>query len=190
MSRLGEALFNIGIAWRLALFDGRAAKAFPDSDRSVWRSFWMLPAVLLLDRITGLLTASAFAAEDGSFGRSSFATGWLVVGWLLALVVSGEFARHMDRLDRWPRYVVAHNSAALIQASVFTAGIAVLNLAGASSDVYGLWVVGIGFWSLVYDWFVVRTVLEVPRPHAALLMAVLLLAALVVNQFASGFVTN
>jgi hypothetical protein len=182
-----DAARNVGIAWRLARFDATAARDFEDDDRAFWRSFRALPIVMALDWLVSSLTVSAFQEDGGGIGRAPLATGWLVVGWLLALNIAAEFARHMKRQDFWPRYVIAHNWAALVQGGVLTVGIAALGIFGAPSDAYGFWVVVVGFWSLVYDWFIVKSALEVEGPPAALLMVILLFTALFVNQIAASF---
>lgn len=187
MAFFREAAANLAQALRLARFDGAAADGVPDDDRSVWRSFWAIPAVLILDRLVASLTEGAFSEADESLGRSSLASGWLAVGWLLGLNIAAEFARYMNRRERWPRYVAAHNWAALLQAGIFAVGVVVLTAFGASTDIYGLWVLAIGFWSLIFDWFVVKATLKVDGAPAALLMIILFFASLFVTQVAIGF---
>lgn len=187
MSRLADALVNIRLAWRLALFDGQAVGAVADDDRSVWRSFWVMPAALLLNGVAAAATAPAFG--EVAEPRSIAGPGWLVVTWLLSLNIAAEFARKMGRLDDFPRYVVAHNWAALIQAMVLAGSATLFAAAGDAAGKTSLFVIAVvGFWSLIYDWFVTKQALAVDGPPAALLIATQLLAAWFVMQVAARLV--
>jgi hypothetical protein len=188
MSVASDAIRNVKIVWRLAWFDASAIDSMEDSPHAFWRSFWALPLVLIMDATVSGLTLTAFSEVHENVSRSPFAAGWLIVGWMLGLNISADFARHMKKSEHWPRYVVAHNWASLVQGMVFSIGVLVLSAIGAPADVYGLWVVMIGFWSLTYDWFIVKATLKVGGPPAALLMAVLLFAALFMSQVAGSFV--
>lgn len=187
MSLLSEARPNLQLAWRLAKFDKTAVDAFPDDDRTVWRSFWALPFVLLLDQLAAPLAAAAFPDIEADSARASISVGWLVVGWFLALNIAAEFAGALGRADRLPRYVVAHNWCAVVQASVFTSGVALLALLGAPEALYRMLIMVVGMWSLVYDWHVVKQGLNLNGWPAALLIAILLVAALIMTAVAQSF---
>lgn len=187
MSRFAEALANLWLAMRAAFFDRAALDAFKDDDRSVWRSFWALPVVVAMDLGASVLTRDVFADPAALDSRSTFAAGWVVVGWMLGLNIAAEFARVFGKSARFPRFVVAHNWAAAIQAGLFTVGMALLSVIGAGPSLLGYWIAIVGFWSLVFDWFIAKTALNIPGAAAALLMGVLLFTALFLNYFAASF---
>ncbi len=187
MSLLSEARPNLQIAWRLAKFDKTAADAFPDDDRSVWRSFWAVPFVLLLDQLAAPLASAAFPTVEADAARASISAGWLVIGWFLALNISAEFARALGRADRLHRYVVAHNWCAVVQAGVFTASVAILALVDAPEAFYRMLILVVGLWSLIYDWHVVKHALNLGGGPAALLMAMLLVSAFIMTAVAQSF---
>lgn len=186
MSRIAEALGNIVLAARVARFDGTAIPAFKDDDRTFWRSFAALPIVLFLDLAVSGAVGAAFEGVGVEADRSPLASGWLAAGWLLALVIAAEFAARIGSADDWPRFVVAHNWAALIQAVVFAAGVLVISALEVEGGAFNFWIVVVGFWSLVFDWFIVKTALKTTGGLAALLMAILLFAALFMNNLAAG----
>ena len=177
MTRLGEALWSASLAFRIGRFDASAVDAFEDDDRTFWRSFWALPAALLLGYVSTRLMLGAVGGEAGMYGRSPASIAWNVAGALLSLVVAAEFARIVGRAERWPRFVVAQNWASLAQTTVLTAALVALAI------------LAIGFWKLAFDWFVAKTALKVTGGQAALLTALQLALNLVLDRLAYGFAT-
>jgi len=179
MTRLGEAILNIRIAIRLGMFDGNAAAGFQDDDRTFWRSFWAVPPMLALTVIgTDLILPTPVEGAR----RSPTAIGWLGISVLAALLIAAEFARVVNRLDAWPRFVVAQNWASLIQGGMLAAAPAMLLLVGAPSSFLQLAMVAIGFWALAFDWYVAKKALNLTGIQAALLTGILLAAKLVIGN--------
>jgi len=189
MTRLGEALWSASLAFRIGRFDASAVDAFEDDDRTFWRSFWALPAALLLGYVSTRLMLGAVGGEAGMYGRSPASIAWNVAGALLSLVVAAEFARIVGRAERWPRFVVAQNWASLAQTTVLTAALVALAILGSASDLVQLAILAIGFWKLAFDWFVAKTALKVTGGQAALLTALQLALNLVLDRLAYGFAT-
>lgn len=189
MSRLADAIVNLRIAIRFIYFEKAAADAINDDDRTVWRSFWSLPFFILLQIASSSLSASAFAEADNITlpETSPFAVGWVIVGWFLGLNIAAEFARSLNRFEYFPRFVIARNWAALVQGFVVTVGAAVIVALDGGLDLFQFWMMVAGFWSLVYDWFIVKTTLRVSGGAAAMLMAVLLLVTLFLARFSASF---
>lgn len=171
MSRLAEAVQNIAIAFRLAIFDGPAAAQAPNDGEAAWRSFGALPIALVLQSIAAAMTlellpgAQAAAEESGGSGFAGML--WFVTSWLLAITIATEAARHLGRLDVIARYVVMFNWAATLQGAMLAFA---LTAFATASQVSLVLVALIGFWSLLYDWYVAKTVLKIPGGAAALIV--------------------
>lgn len=178
---------NIWLAARLAQFQGDAVERYPDDDRAFWRSFIGLFLILALDFLISDLSISAYGDPEAGLSRAPTASAWLAVGWLLNLAIAAEFARLVKRADRWPRFVVAHNWTSLLQSVVLATVIVVLASIEATSKTYDFWLVVLGFWSLMFDWYVVKVALKIDGPPAALLIAIMLAASLLVKALALDF---
>lgn len=177
MSKIANVIANLGIAVRLATFDKQAVEAIDDSHANVWRSFVALPFALVLNAL------AAGPPPESSAEGPSIGLGWYAVAWLLALVIASEFARHLGKLDRIARYIVARNWTTLIQAFV-VAVVAKLLVADDVDRMSQFPVAVAGLWTLVYDWFVAKHALSISGAAAAALVAMQVVALLLTIGFA------
>lgn len=171
MSRIAEAVDNIRVALKLAVFNGPAASTCSNEGDVAWRSFAALPIALVLQLISTqatmrILPIAEIAAEEGS-GTGFAGLLWFITSWLIALTIGVEAARHLGRIDVAPRYVILFNWAAALQgavlALVLTAFVTAPQISVALAAI-------VGFWSLFYDWFLAKTVLGIPGGPAALII--------------------
>ena len=171
MSRLAEAVQNITVAFRLAIFDGAAAAQAPNDGPAAWRSFAALPIAMVLQMIAASMTMQllpgAQAAADEAGGSGFAGLLWFATSWLLAITIATEAARHLGRLDVIARYVILFNWAAALQGAVLAFA---LTAFASASQVSLILVALIGFWSLLYDWYVAKTILNIPGGAAALIV--------------------
>lgn len=187
MSRIAEAADNIRVALKLAMFNGPAAEQCPNDGDVAWRSFAALPFAMILQTVAAAATLQivpAVQAAAEAEGGSGFAGPlWFVTSWLIAVTIGVEGARHLKRVDVIPRYVTLFNWAAAIQA----AAIAFVLTAFASAPQVSLFLAMIiGFWSLLYDWFLAKTVLRIPGGPAALIVVLQKGSALILVKMLAG----
>lgn len=111
-----RAELNAGLigAWRLARRDPTAMTCFDASLRGFWRSFWALalaaPADILLDGLNGAFSGPRGVAE----GVAIQVIAAVIDAVAFPLVMTG-IADQMGRGDRYLRFIVANNWAALLR---------------------------------------------------------------------------
>lgn len=200
-----DKLGNLGAAIRIGLFDVQAVGQIVDDDRSVWRSFWAMPATLLLNSAAAAAIAGAVAAAtDGAIGppgagdagdgaaagqssggRAVLGWGWPLIAMLAILVLAAEFSRQLGRLDRFPRYVIAYNWAGLFQATATIAALVFGSAAGSGQFVlFALAVVVV--WTFVYNWYLTKHALAIDGAPAAVLVLSQLVCAFLITRVAAA----
>lgn len=201
-----DKLGNLGAAIRIGLFDGHAVGQIVDDDRSVWRSFWAMPATLVLNTVAAAAIAGAVAAAtDGAIGtpggaeggdgavsgqsgggRTMLGWGWPLVAMLAILVLAAEFSRQLGRLDRFPRYVIAYNWAGLFQSTVTIAVIVFGSAAAGSGRIVLFFMAVVAVWSFVYNWYLTKHALAIDGPPAAVLVLSQLVCAFLITRIAAA----
>jgi hypothetical protein len=184
---LREAANAIYGAWRLALFDPVGVVFFERTPEAALRSFrvavllapvWLVLALLALDP----------ADEAGpSLGRFLVVTGLAyVLAWTVFPLAMHGISRLIRRADRYFVFVTAHNWSQIVQSVVFLPASALAESGLVPDPVGGGVLLGSGLFVLAYEWFVARTVLEVPGATAALIVAFSLTMAMTIQAVAGG----
>ena len=173
-------------AWRLLRFDAAGVHLFESGPLAFWQSFFaaviVLPGYAVL---VGLhLAATPPAADWVSTGLLHALT--YVITWTAFPVAAYYLSTSLNCRDRWMDFVIALNWSKVWQMAIYLplALIAASGLAGQA---------GGGFFSLVglvatlvYQWFVTRTALQIAGPAAASLTFVDLLLGFVVTMMADA----
>lgn len=168
----------------LARFNRAGLALMGDTPDAAWRSFraafYALP-----------LYAVLLAAEPGSVPNSapSLQVALVeaiayVVGWTAFAVVMIPFARNLGRLDRYPLFLGAYNWTSLVQIAALTVATLPVWAGLLPADAGATLVTAVTLGCLVYEWFVIRTALEIGPFSAAGAVVVDLLLTTLNNQVA------
>lgn len=129
MITAAEIAAGVTGALRLARRDPGGLACFDSSPHGFWRSFWVAalvaPAFLILDLLSGGLTA------ETTFRQIAIKLIGYVIDWTAFPVIMITIA---DSLGKWPvytRYIVAYNWSAVVQMSVLLP-VAILAVAAPS----------------------------------------------------------
>lgn len=107
-----------------------------------------------------------------------------VVGWTAFAVVMIPFARNLGRLERYPLFLGAYNWTSLVQIAALTAATLPVWAGLLPADTGAALVTAVTLGCLVYEWFVIRTALEIGPFSAAGAVVVDLLLTTLNNQVA------
>jgi hypothetical protein len=160
MAAAGNVIRSIGSGMHAALLlaRGRAdGLRIADHDlagaaRSFWAILVALPGFIclrLIDTAGAPLPAHDFALDLLSY----------VVGWLAFALLSRPIVHLLDRMDRWPRFIVLWNWCNVVQYLLLVLA-AVPGLLGAPDlvrEVISLVAIG---WALWLEWFAIRLTLD------------------------------
>jgi hypothetical protein len=185
LAEIGPAIYG---AWRLALFDPNGMRFFDRSLHGFWRSFRVailaaIPAALLV-----WLHLSGLRVDAGAPRILVAETIFYVIGWVAFPLAMFYVAPVIDRADHYLGFIVAYNWASLLQLAVLLPayGLAASQiLPPGTSDA-----ISFAAWGavLVYEWFVVRTALELPGLGAAGIVLLDVVLSLIVDGFADAMV--
>ena len=173
LAEIGPAIYG---AWRLARFDPGGMRYFDRSLHGFWRSFQVailaapFSALLIWIHLSGMHL-------DAGWPRILLGEGIAyVIGWVAFPLAFFYVAPVIDRADHYLGFIVAYNWASLIQVAILLIGDGIAATGWLPSGVAGALADIALVVSLVYEWFVVRTALQVPGLGAAgvVLMDVLL----------------
>ncbi|AWK86333.1 hypothetical protein [Azospirillum thermophilum] len=181
-----QILISLYAAYRLARFDRGGLDLLDRRPEGALASFYaavvVLPAYALLLAIRlwpqiqdtplpQLLTVEAIA---------------YVVSWTAFPLALHRIAGLLDRADRFPGAVCAYNWSAVVQMAVYLP-VVVLSATGLLPPVLAeALVLGVMMAMLTYEWFVLRTALDISGPAAAALVLVDLFLSALVTDYADG----
>jgi len=178
----------LGGALRLARFDPDGLMYFDDDARAVVQSFFAAVIVapgyaLLVSQHLGRLELTAGPLSAGIVEFFGY-----VISWTAFPVLVHEFARLMERSERWCGFVVALNWSKVVQMAVYLPPA----LLAASADGEG----GPGAAALLsfvallavlsYQWFVTRSALDVTGVQAAGLTGIDVMLGLTITALTDG----
>lgn len=167
-------------AARLAMGDRTGAFVFGTEAQDFWRSFFAavlsFPAYALLLALGG--AERGFPEPLWRFVAVEFMTyviGWLAFPWVMASVTAT-----MGVPERWVRFVVAHNWAAVIQITVFLFFRAVAAIGFLPHPGNSLLLAAATTLLFVYEWWIAKATLDVPGALAAMVVVVQVAVAVAV----------
>lgn len=169
-------------ALRLARFDRAGLALLDGTPEAALRSF--RAALYAIPLYIVLLVAEPGSVPDTASSLEILLVETIayVVGWTAFAVVMIPFARNLGRIERYPLFLGAYNWTSLIQVAALTAATLPvwggLLPDGAGTALVALVTVG----CLAYEWFVVRTTLEIGPFTAVGAVAVDVLLTTLNNQ--------
>ncbi len=168
---------HIQAALRLATRNPQGAEAFGNTPATAWFSF--MAAIIALPLFFLSMTlgdgpeggAAAGGAPGAGIAKMVSDLGPYAVGWLLFPVMMASVVQTIDRDRYYCRYVAAVNWCALVEYAVMTLLVSVQGFGLVPEPVTNILFVVLVVWVLTFQHFVARTVLQVDRAVAALLVA-------------------
>lgn len=184
MLTVREASTALYGAFRLARMDERGLSFFDVSVTGFWRSFY---AALLVAPLYALLLLVRYVT---GFERTSAVRYVLIeftayaISWLAFPVAMDPIAGYLGRPERYVRYIVAYNWAAVLQNAVYLP-ITIFGLTGAlPQGAAGALAMIALVLIFVYTWFITRAALAVPGSTAAGIVILDLLLSMVISASA------
>jgi hypothetical protein len=163
LAEIGPAVFG---AWRLAQFDAGGMRYFDQSLRGFWRSFRV---AVLVAPLYALLVYFDLNGAKGLAGWFSILVGesiGYVINWTAFPLLMFYLCEAIDRRDRYLGFIVAYNWSSVIQLAVMVPALAIDWLGILPHSVTGAILIAANIALAVYEWFIVRTALNL-SPIAA-----------------------
>lgn len=173
-------------AYRLARFDPAGLNHIDRTPEGALKSF---AAALIVLPAYALLMALRLAGQEVEAPLAQIAVVELiayVVNWTAFPLALHRAAAMLGRPARWSGAVAANNWAAVVQMAAYLPAVALSKL-GLLPDGLGSGLVfGVMLAMLVYQWFVLRTALEVSGPAAAALVMLDLFLSALIGDFSDN----
>jgi hypothetical protein len=178
LAEIGPALYG---AWRLAHFDPSGMRYFDRSIDGFWRSFRV---AVLAAPFTALLIALELSDRTITGGWFRVLAGEAiayVIGWVAFPLIAFYLTVLIDRRDQYLGFIVVYNWSALIQLGLVLPATLVYHSA-LLPGAFGLAVIyAADIALLIYEWFIVRTSLNLPGFGAVGIVAIDVIVSLIVN---------
>ena len=173
-------------AWRLVRFDRHGLDQFGDTEEAFWRSFYAMliaaPGHVVLSAL-GLATLRETGLELTSGPIEIFlieAIGY-VIAWFAFPFVMLYVANHLDRGERYFRYIAATNWATVLQIGLYLLVAAVVRGIELPEEIGGYIRFAAMIAMLVYFWFITRVGLEISGRVAAAIVGLHLVLGFAIN---------
>jgi hypothetical protein len=178
LTEIGPAFYG---AWRLARFDVNGMRYFDSSIEGFWRSFQV--AVLVAPLMVALvaLDLSGMRVEAGWFRIVAGETIAYVISWVAFPLAAFYIVRLVDREDRYLGFIVAYNWSTLIQIAVLLPAAALSHRGVLPAGLGGVIALGSQIALLVYEWFIVRTALNLASIAAAGIVLIDVIISVLIN---------
>ena len=179
----GEVSRSLFGAWQLARADETGLNWFDTSVGGFWRSFFAAAIIAPFYLILVTMRYSAGMIDPEPVRYFTVEAIAYVIAWTAFPVVMLTVARILEREDRFLRYIVAYNWAAVLQNAVYMP-LGFLRLAGIlpSDAAAFLSLVVLGL-ILMYTWFITKTAMDVPGGTAAGIVALDFVLSLFINSY-------
>ncbi len=178
---MSNALYGV---YRLARLDPGGMEYFRNTPGAFWRSFKV--ALMVAPFYAGLLAIRYAMGEVSTPPLRFIAVEAIsyIVAWLAFPVIIEPLTRAMGRSDRYIRFIIAYNWAALLQNMLYLP-LAMLSVTAVmspdSSSFFGL-IMLMMIMGLI--WFIAKTALEISAAHAIGIVAIDFTLSLLVNGYA------
>lgn len=181
-----EALTAIAGVYRLARFDRSGLELLDRTPEGALRSFYaavvvlpgyaLLLAIRLWEQMQNTTLLQLVTVEGIAY----------VVSWTAFPVALYRLSGLLGRTDRYPGALCAYNWSSIVQMAIYLPTI-VLSATGLLPDFLSeALVFGVMMAMLTYQWFLLRTTLEISGPAAAALVLIDLILSALINDFADG----
>ncbi|MGQ9365582.1 hypothetical protein [Azospirillum sp. ST 5-10] len=181
-----DIAYSVVGAFRLARFDATGHECFDRSPEGAAKSFYaallVLPAyaVLLVLRLWEEMqtapTLQFVAVEAVAY----------VISWTAFPVAMISVSAMLDRADRYPGFVCAYNWSSVVQMSVYLPAVLLAESALLPPGIAEGLVFGVMMAMLTYQWFVMRTALDIAGATAAALVLLDLFLSALITDYADG----
>lgn len=180
MIDLAAAYRGIASALRLARLDPNAIRDFDDSIEGFWKSFQAAIVAAPLFALLVLLRANEHPLSSDPLRALFIETIGYAIGWTAFPLAAWYLANALGKSQRYTTYIVAYNWANVLQVAAFVpvAALAASDLApGAAIVLAALLLTGA---VIYYQFFIVRTALEIePLPALGFVAVDLILGLLI-----------
>ena len=170
-------------AYRFALLDPTGLSYFRNTRGAFWRSF---NAAIIIAPFYAVLLVMRFNMGEISASTTRFiyieATAY-IISWVAFPVVVDFLITAMDKREKYIRFIIAYNWAAVLQNLVYLP-IAMLSVNGIFSPL-GAGFIGLTmlFIFIIYIWFITKTALGIPGKQAVSIVAIDFTLSLLINGY-------
>jgi hypothetical protein len=180
----GETAKALYGTYRFARFDPDAMDYFRNTNGAFWRSF---KAALYIAPFYAALLLMRYSMGEVSSPMGRFivveALAY-IIAWLAFPVIVEPLTKSMGRGDRFVRYIIAYNWAAVLQNLLYMP-LAMLSVSGAlPPGGAGLMGFVVLLMIMTYTWFITRTALQISGSRALGLVALDFALSFLINGYA------
>ncbi|WP_029007924.1 hypothetical protein [Azospirillum halopraeferens] len=178
--------YSVFGAFRLARFDAAGLDYFDRTPEGAAKSFYaalvVLPAYAVLlslrlwEEMQTVPVMHFLVVESIAY----------VVSWTAFPVAMITIAAMLDRADRYTGFLCAYNWSSVVQMSVYLPAVLLAESALLPSGIAEGVVFGAMMAMLTYQWFVMRTSLDIAGPTAAALLLLDLFLSALITDYADG----
>jgi hypothetical protein len=179
LAEIGPALFGI---WRLAHFDANGMRYFDRSLEGFWRSFRVAVLAAPFTAVLIALDLSGRTVAGGWFRMMAGESIAYVIGWVAFPLLAFYLTEAIDRRAQYLGFIAVYNWSALAQIAVVLPAALISHSGFLPAVLAGLVSLAANIAILVYEWFVVRTALNLPGLAATGIVALDVIVSLLVNH--------
>jgi hypothetical protein len=187
---LGETARALYGTYRLACLDSTGMDYFRNTQGAFWRSF---NAALIIAPFYIVLLFMRYKVGEistSAFHFISVETISYIISWIAFPVVVDLLTTVMNRRERYIRFIIAYNWAAILQNLLYLP-MAMLSVNGIfSSSSAGLLGLFILVFFVIYTWFITKTALDIPGGQAATIIAIDFALSLLINGYAEKLLST
>ncbi len=180
LAEIGPALYG---AWRLAHFDPKGMGYFDRSLEGFWRSFRVSILVAPLWAAIVAMDVSEMKTTGGWFNILAGESIAYVIGWAAFPLLAFYLTEFVDRRSQYLGFIVAYNWSSVIQLALFFPVRLILHSGILPNGLVLLIIYAVQIGLLVYEWFIVRTALNLPGLGAAGIVAIDVFISYLTNHF-------
>lgn len=181
-----DIAFSVFGAYRLARFDQTGVDFLERTPDGALKSFYagllvlpgygLLLAIRLWEQIQGVSLAQVLTVEAIAY----------VVSWTAFPVIMYQICAILGRADRFVGFLCAYNWSSVVQVSVYLPTVVLAESGALPDGVAQALVFGVTMAMLTYQWFILRTTLEVSGIAAAGLVVLDMFTAALITDYADG----
>ncbi|MBP2313459.1 hypothetical protein [Azospirillum soli] len=173
-------------AYRLARFDPTGLDYMDRTPEGAWKSFYA--AIIILPAYALLLAIRLWdqAQDTPLFQLVTVEAIAYVVSWTAFPVIMHGVTRMLDRSSRYVDFLCAYNWSSVVQMAVYLPVVVLAATGLLPAPLSEGLVFGVMLAMLTYQWFVLRTALDVPGLTAAILVLLDLFLSALITDFADG----
>lgn len=174
----GEVARSLYGAWRLVRWDAGGLRFFDGTRGAALRSFWAAAIAAPMYAAVVMTGGAAPASGGGTRAVLVYAIGY-VVGWTAFPLAVLYLADALGRSQHYLRFLAVYNWSIVLQyAAVLLAHLIADAVPG---PIGGVLTLGVLLYTLIYEWFIARTALQLDPLPAAGVIAVDVMLALLIN---------